>query len=177
MFRGAWIFFFFRIKERNVEHIRKQLGKQILGGNAFKRIEDILEEVAFNQLGKHFDGLPYTFWQQFEHMRITQKDILDFSVGEDYHELEWPKDYWNPEPAPKDQDEWARSKQQFFQNRDAIVSLIQDPENNLTQSFAHGEGQTLLREGLLVLEHNAYHTGQLAILSRLINDNQKTSDT
>lgn len=160
-----------------MEYIRKQLSLQILGGNAFKKLEDILEEVAFDQLGKKFDGLPYTFWQQFEHMRITQKDILDFSVGEDYQELEWPRDYWNPDTAPKDQKVWERSKQRFFQDRDAILSLIQDPERDLNETFAYGDGHTLFREGLLILEHNAYHTGQLAILSRLINDNQITANT
>jgi uncharacterized damage-inducible protein DinB len=160
-----------------MEHIRKQLYQQILGGNAFKKIEDILKEVPFDQLGKRFDGLPYTFWQQFEHMRITQKDILDFSLGEDYQELEWPKDYWTEDTAPRDQEEWKRSKQLFFQDREAILSLIQDSENDLTRTFVHGDGQTLFREGLLILEHNAYHTGQLMIISRLINNNQNNSHT
>lgn len=157
--------------------IRKQLSEQILGGNAFKKIEDILEEVAFDQLGEQIEGLPYTFWQQFEHMRITQKDILDFSVNEDYQELQWPKDYWNPEPAPQDQEEWERSKQQFFQDREAILSLIRDVKKNLTQPFEHGTGQTLFREGLLILEHNAYHTGQLMIIFRLMNNNKNHSYT
>lgn len=157
--------------------IRKQLSEQILGGNAFKLIEEILEEVAFEQLGKQIDGLPYSFWQQFEHMRITQKDILDFSVDEDYRELQWPNDYWKPEPAPKDQGEWERSKQQFFQDREAMLSLIRDMENDLIRPFEHGMGQTLFREGLLILEHNAYHTGQLMIIFRLINNNKNHSYT
>lgn len=156
-----------------MDYIRKQLGQHILGGNAFKKLEDILEEVAFNQLGQQLEGLPYTFWQQFEHMRITQKDILDFSTHENYTALEWPADYWPKEIAPKNQDEWQRSKSQFFQDREDIIALIQDADKELSATFDHGDGQTLFREGLLVLEHNAYHTGQLMIIFRIINNNQR----
>lgn len=155
-----------------MDYIRKQLSRHISGGNAFKKIEEILEEVPFDQLGKQVEGLPYTFWQQFEHMRITQKDILDFSTNENYQELEWPADYWTKESAPKNQEEWEGSKTRFFQDRDALLSLIQATETKLSAPFEHGEGQTLFREGLLVLEHNAYHTGQLMIIYRLINNNK-----
>lgn len=160
-----------------MDYIRKQLGQHIFGGNAFKKLEDILDEFPFHQLGKQVKGLPYTFWQQFEHMRITQRDILDFSTNENYRELEWPADYWTKDRAPKDQEEWQRSKSQFFQDREALVSLIQESNRSLSAPFDHGDGQTLFREGLLVLEHNAYHTGQLAILCRLIIGNQNNTHT
>ena len=160
-----------------MEHIRKQLGQQILGGNAFKKIEEILEEVPFGQLGKQFEGLPYTFWQQFEHMRITQKDILDFSIGKDYQELAWPKDYWIKEAGPKDPAEWEKSKAMFFKDREAILYLIHNRESELSEPLEHGDGQTLFREALLVLEHNAYHTGQMMIIFRLINGNQNKNNT
>lgn len=162
---------------KNMDYIQEQLGQHILGGNAFKKLEDILEEFPFEQLDTHIQGLPYTFWQQFEHMRITQRDILDFSVGEDYQELEWPADYWTKEPTPKDPEEWEQNKNQFFQDREALLALIQSSDKDLSAPFNHGKGQTLLREGLLTLEHNAYHTGQLAILSRLIIGNQNTPHT
>lgn len=174
--RRAWIFFFLFIKNI-MDYIRTQLGQHILGGNAFKKLEDILEEFPFEQLGKQIEGLPYTFWQQFEHMRITQKDILDFSTNENYKELKWPADYWTKDFAPTDREEWEQNKKRFFRDRDMLLSLIQDAGAELSAPFDHGGGQTLFREGLLVLEHNAYHTGQLAILSRLIIGNQKTTDT
>lgn len=149
------------------EYLRKQLADQILGGNAFKKIEEILEEVAFSQLGVQFDSLPYTFWQQFEHMRITQRDILDFSTHADYTAPEWPRDYWTRDPAPKDRQAWESSKGDFLRDRESFLSLIRH-QSDLFQPFPHGTGQTLYREALLILEHNAYHTGQLAIISRLI---------
>lgn len=163
---------FFCLIHDIMDHIRKQLSRHILGGNAFKKLEEILEEVAFNQLGQQLEGLPYTFWQQFEHLRITQRDILDFTTDENYTALEWPADYWPKDLAPGDPNEWQQSKNQFFQDREALISLIQDPDRELSVPFDHGDGQTLFREGLLVLEHNAYHTGQLMIMFRLMNNNQ-----
>lgn len=168
---------FFRFIKNIMDYIRKQLSQHILGGNAFKKLEDILDEFPFDQLGKQIEGLPYTFWQQFEHMRITQRDILDFSTNDNYQELEWPTDYWTKELAPKDQEEWEQNKTRFFRDRKTLLSLIQDDEKELSAPFDHGNGQTLFREVLLVLEHNAYHTGQLVILSRLIIGNQNTTNT
>lgn len=153
-----------------MDHIREQLNQQILGGNAFKTIEEILEEVTFEQLGVRIDKLPYTFWQQFEHMRIAQRDILDFSANDNYQPLEWPADYWPEAWAPKDQQEWERSQRQFFEDRAAMLSLIRSREA-LSVPLAHGDGQTLFREALLILEHNAYHTGQLMIIFRLLKNN------
>jgi|SRR5690554_6771895 len=154
------------------KYIREQLAKQIRGGNAFVKIEDVLGMVDFNQLGKQFPGLPYTFWQQFEHIRIAQLDILAFSKNENYQLLEWPKDYWPKDPAPNSREQWESSKKSFFEDRDAFVIWILDQNNNLSRPFEHGEGQTLFREALLILEHNAYHTGQLLILARLIKESQ-----
>lgn len=152
------------------EYLRNQLTRQILGGNAFQKVEQVLDLMAYEQIGEKIYGLPYSFWQQLEHMRITQKDILDFSTNPDYRELNWPRDYWPASPAPQSMEQWESAKEEFFRDRQAVVDLILDPRNDLFKPFAHGSGQTLLREGLLVLEHNAYHTGQLFIIHRLITE-------
>src|SRR5690606_18093453 len=125
-----------------MDHIRRQLSRHILGGTAFNKLEDILDEFPHEQLGKQVEGLPYTFWQLFEHMRITQRDILDFSTNDNYRELEWPADYWTKEPAPKDREEWVQSKTQFFKDRGALLTLIQSSDKDLAVPFAHGDGQT-----------------------------------
>lgn len=155
----------------NSNQFRQQLVHQILGGNAYKKIEDILEQVDFELLGKTLGGLPYTFWQQFEHLRITQKDILDFSSNTDYLELDWPKDYWPADRAPKNLRDWQERKEMFFADRNHFVSLILNKQNDLSKPFDHGNGQTLFREALLILEHNSYHIGQMMILLRLMQNN------
>ena len=152
-------------------YIRKQLAKQIRGGNAFLKIEKVLKMVEYSQLGMQFPGLPYSFWQQFVHLRLTQLDILDFSNNADYRPLDWPKDYWPKNTAPSSPEEWEETQERFFKEREEFLTLILDENVELYKPFPHGEGQTLFREALLIVEHNAYHTGQLIILARLINGN------
>jgi hypothetical protein len=159
--------------ENSERYLREQLVRQIRGGNAFINIESILEEVDFHQLGKIFADLPYTFWQQLEHLRITQWDILEFCTNPQYKALDWPKDYWVPQPGPFSREEFESKKRMFFEDRDTFLNLLLDLNNDLYKPISHGDGQTLFREALLILEHNAYHTGQLMILSRLMNKTQE----
>ena len=158
------------------KYLREQLVRQIRGGNAFKKIESILEEVDINQVGKQFAGLPYTFWQQLEHLRITQRDILEFCTNSNYKPLDWPKDYWVLQSGPSSLDEYESKKNMFFKDREQFLDLLLDLNNDLYEPFSHGGGQTLFREALLILEHNAYHIGQLMILSRLTNQSKKASE-
>lgn len=147
---------------------REQLVQQLDGGQAFIRIEELLEEVDYEDLGVRPAGLPYSFYEQFFHLRVAQFDILDFSRNPDYEPQNWPEDYWPMEQAPSSEEEWEQLKTQFFEERNEMMDLILDPDRDLQTPFEHGDGQTLLREGMLVLEHNAYHIGQLAIIFRLL---------
>ncbi|MBO6586791.1 MAG: DinB family protein [Gracilimonas sp.] len=148
---------------------REHLIHQLEGGQAFIKIEDLLEEVEFEDLGKRPAGLPYSFYEQFFHLRVAQYDILDFSRNSHYERMTWPHDYWPMEQSPASEEEWEELKKQFFDERNEMMNFILNPKNDLQAEIPHGDGQTLLREALLVLEHNAYHTGQLAIIFRLLN--------
>ena len=101
---------------------------------------------------------PHSAWELLEHMRIAQYDILAFSGGapEPYKELAWPDDYWPPSPAPSSRDEWARSVAACRRDLAQFLALVQDPERDLYEPFPWGEGQTLLREALLIADHAAY---------------------
>ena len=142
--------------------------KHILGGNAFIKIEEILGKIEYHHVGITLDGLPYSFWQIFEHMRIAQQDILEFSEGPDYKVLKWPEDYWPENSSPRSPEEWNNTKEMFFKDRVRFNDIIEKNSDNLLIPFSHGDGQNLFREALLIIEHNAYHTGQLMILSRLL---------
>lgn len=111
--------------------------------------------------GRKPDGAPHTPWQLLEHLRIAQWDILDFSRNPKYQEMKWPEDYWPKTAAPPDAEAWDKSVEQFRQDLDTLVDLISDPAADLTARLPHGSGQTLLREALLVADHNSYHLGQL----------------
>jgi uncharacterized damage-inducible protein DinB len=102
-------------------------------------------------------------WELVEHIRIAQHDILDFCRNSDYKEMEWPKEYWPPTPAPPSAAAWDESLAAFRRDRDALKQIALDASVDLTQKIPHGDGQTYLRELLLVADHTAYHVGQLVM--------------
>jgi hypothetical protein len=118
--------------------------------------------------GKKPHGAPHTAWQLLEHMRLAQEDILDFSRNPDYQERKFPEDYWPPTPAPPSTEAWESSVQQFEKDLKAMEKLISDPAADLFTKIPHGQAQTLLREALLVADHNSYHLGQLVFLRKIL---------
>jgi len=113
-------------------------------------------------------GAPHTPWQLLEHLRIAQWDILDFSRNPNYQEMKFPDDYWPKTEAPPDDEAWDQSIERFQQDLKAMEKLISDPHIDLTARIPHGTGQTLLREALLVADHNAYHIGQLVLVRKIL---------
>jgi len=116
------------------------------------------------------EGLPYSAWQIVEHIRIAQRDILDFSAPPTggYQPMEWPEAYWPKEKAPASAEAWDRSIAAIEADRDRFKALILKPEADLAKPFLWGTGQNLLREALLIADHNSYHTGELILLRRLL---------
>jgi hypothetical protein len=114
------------------------------------------------------EGSPHTPWQLLEHIRIAQWDILEFSKSGKHKSPKWPDDYWPKTEAPPDDKALDKSVKQIHADLKAISDLVSDPENDLVTPLAHGDGQTLLREVLLVADHNAYHLGQLILLRRIL---------
>ena len=113
-------------------------------------------------------GLPYSPWQLLEHLRLTQKDILDFCVDPDYEERKWPDDYWPTSPGPSSSEGWDESISRFRQDRKALQELASDPKIELSARIPHGQGQTYLRELVLAADHVSYHTGELVVVRRLL---------
>ena len=150
------------------QKLREQLVKHIKGGEAFTPVDELLKKISFNQLGFVPEGLPYSFYQQFYHIRLAQHDILEFSRNPHYKSPTWPEGYWPEDSAPQHRQGWEELKERFFSEREELCNYLLDQENKLLQPLAHGSGQTLLREALLVIEHTAYHSGQLLIILRLL---------
>jgi uncharacterized damage-inducible protein DinB len=112
--------------------------------------------------------LPYSLWQLLEHLRLTQRDILEFCRNPEYVELQWPQDYWPATVAPPSDAAWEESIAGFRADRGALKQLAAGPEPDLFAAIPHGSGQTYLRELLVVADHNAYHLGQLVVIRRLL---------
>jgi uncharacterized damage-inducible protein DinB len=149
--------------------LREQLVKHIKGGEAFTTIDSMLDKIPYTRLGETPGELPYSFYQLFYHIRFAQRDILVFCYDAAYTPPKWPEGYWPDTKAPRNEQDWESLKKAYFKERNELCTLIMDPSQDLITPFTQGSGQNLLREALLVIEHSAYHTGQLLILLRLMD--------
>ncbi|MGN6532319.1 MAG: DinB family protein [Ginsengibacter sp.] len=142
-------------------------------GNAHISLADALKNIPFELLSKTPPSLPYNIWQLAEHIRISQWDILEFSRNPDYKSPEWPKGYWPSEKTPSSEDAWKKCVQQIKEDRHSFIELIKNAGENLYTRIPGGDGQTLLREALVLADHNSYHTAEIVVLRRLLNDWKK----
>lgn len=115
------------------------------------------------------ENLPYSIWQLVEHLRIAQKDIVDFSASDQFEILVWPDDYWPKEHLDHVSDEnWNKSLDQIRSDRERFFELLRDDNNDIFRAFKWGDGQSLLREALLIADHNSYHTAEIVVVRRLL---------
>lgn len=148
--------------------LRKRLARHLKGGQAFSPLDDIVERIPFEKVGIVPGGLPYSFYQQFYHIRFAQYDILEYCRTSAYQAPDWPDDYWPDETSPEDEEVWNTLKEKYYDERRELTEMILDPSSSLFQPFEANPDHTLLREVELVIEHTAYHTGQLYIIERLL---------
>ena len=152
----------------NASALREHLVWLLEGGNAHLSFDDAIEAIPEPLRGVRPHNVPHTLWRLLEHMRICQWDILEFSRNPLHVSPEFPQGYWPPDDAPTHPAAWERCIEDFRSDLQAMIDLIQDPERDLTAPFPHGDGQTLLREALLLADHNAYHLGQIVIVRRAL---------
>ena len=148
--------------------LREQVAKTLTWRGAHATFDDAIDGIPPEMRGARPDGVPYSAWELLEHLRITQRDILDFCVAESYRELEWPADYWPDAATPPDDAAWDRTVAAVRADRDALAALARDPGVDLMATVPHGSDQTYLREILLAADHNAYHVGELVLLRKLL---------
>jgi hypothetical protein len=148
--------------------LRTHVLELLTGGHGHVDFDGAIKGVPVALRGKRPPKAEHTLWQLLEHLRIAQWDIVGFSRDSDHASPEWPEGYWPEKTAPKSPAAWTRSVSTVRADLQAMKDLVADPENNLLKPFAHGNGQTLLREALLLADHNAYHVGQIVVVRRLL---------
>ena len=144
--------------------LREQLIALLRGGQAHVSVEATIREFPQSLAGSRVGPVPHTPWRLIEHMRIAQWDILEFSQNAEHVSPEFPDGYWPATDAPPTPTAWEESVAAFCSDLEAMQQLVGDPAKDLLAPIPHGEGQTLLREALLVADHNAYHLGQLTAI-------------
>ena len=148
--------------------LRTHLLELLDGGHAHLRFDQAIAGLPAALRGAKPPGLPHSPWRLLEHMRIAQWDILRFSIDPAHVSPEFPAGYWPEGDAPPEPGAWDRSVAAFRADLQAMKDLVVDPKTDLFAPIPHGEGQTVLREALLVADHNAYHLGQLVTVRRLL---------
>ena len=155
-------------RDTNDQALREHVHYVLRGGGAHVDFEKAVKGLPRDLRGVKPPGVPFTAWTLLEHMRIAQWDILEFSRNAKHVSPSWPDGYWPKTDAPPDDAAWEASVKSFRANLKAMQELVANPKANLFARIPHGEGQTLLREALLVADHNAYHGGQLVLLRRML---------
>ena len=148
--------------------LREHLSYLLRGGGAHIGFDQAVKDFPAKSRGEKVKGATHTAWQLLEHMRIAQWDILEFSRSSKHVSPEFPKGYWPKTEAPPDAAAWEESVKSFRKDLKAMQRLVEDPRTDLFARIPHGEGQTILREALLVADHNAYHLGQIVLVRRLL---------
>jgi hypothetical protein len=148
--------------------LRKHLDDLLQMKGAHLDFEAVLADFPVALRGSKPPGAPHSAWQLLEHMRLAQEDILDFSRNAKYKEKKFPDDYWPATEAPPSEGAWEKSIQQFQKDSQEMQELIADTKHDLLTKIPHGTGQTLLREALVVADHNSYHLGQLMFLRKMM---------
>ncbi|HEX8118481.1 MAG TPA: DinB family protein [Pyrinomonadaceae bacterium] len=148
--------------------LREHLLYLLRGGSAHIGFEDALKDFPADLFNAHAAGVPYTPWHLLEHMRIALWDILEFSRSAAHVSPGWPEGYWPDKGREATADDWRQTVESIRADLRALEALVEDESNDLHARIPHGEGQTLLREALLVADHNAYHLGALVTLRRAL---------
>ena len=148
----------------------EQLLALLRGGQAHATLAQAVAEFPVEHYGTIPPNLPYSAWQILEHLRLAQRDILNFSSPPTggYHGLQWPDDYWPESAAPAGPAAWEQTLRSIDEDRKAFEQLLLKPGVDLYKPFLWGDGQNLLRETLLIADHNAYHLGELVVVRRLL---------
>jgi DinB superfamily len=152
----------------NDQSLRDHLLSLLRVGNAHISFDDFVADFRVEACGLKIEGLPYTPWQVLEHMRLAQWDILEFCRVANHVSPKWPEGYW---PKPDNlgaADLWKETVEKFRGDLNQMADLVADSSIDLFATIPHGTGQTILRETLLVADHNAYHLGVLVVMGRMI---------
>ncbi len=147
--------------------LREHLHYLLRGGGAHPGFEKVVSDLPSNLRGEKPTGLPHTPWRLLEHMRIAQRDILEFCRDPSHVSPEFPDGYWPSDDAPPHGDAWDKSVAAFRADLRAVQDLVAETPDLLAR-IPDGDGQTFLREALLVADHNAYHLGQIVLIRRLL---------
>jgi hypothetical protein len=156
------------MRTKNERSLKEHLLELLKSKDAHADFDSAVKDVPVSVRGKRPGGAAHSPWEVLEHMRITQWDILEFTRNAKHVSPEFPTGYWPKTQAPPDEESWSKSIDAFLADLKAMAELVEDESRDLLAPIPHGDGKTILREGLLLGDHNAYHLAELVLLRRLL---------
>jgi len=152
----------------NDKALRQHVVKLLQGGDAHADFDTATKNVPADLRGKRPDGAEHSLWEVIEHLRIAQRDILEFSRNAKHKSPEFPDGYWPRTQTPPNDKAWDQSVKAFRKDLESMCELVANESTDLFAKIPHGDGQTVLREALVAADHNAYHIGEFVLLRRLL---------
>jgi hypothetical protein len=149
--------------------LREELLALLRGGNAHMSFDDAVSGFPMKEINRRLPNASYTVWHLLEHMRIAQWDILGFVINPDHHSPEFPDGYWPKVDEMATAAQWKRTVQGIRDDLKAVEKLVEDPKTDFFRPIPHAKDYTILREVLLVADHNAYHVAELVTLRRVLD--------
>lgn len=153
--------------ENIIRELKRQLLDRFMKSGAHVDLFDAIHGLSWEQAGQKRENFPYNIWQLTEHIRITQYDIVAFCRDPNYKSPDWPLGYWPKQDSPRDSKEWQQCLANIRADHEAFADLLQQEDVEILKRFDHGTGQSLFNEALLILDHNAYHVGQIILIRKL----------
>jgi len=150
------------------QSLREHLVAALHGGHAHISFDKAVRGFPPERTGIRPRGAAHSAWELLEHIRLAQVDILRFSQSAEYVSPPWPEGYWPKSPAPESPAQWTASIRRYRKDLAEFEAMILDPAQNLHRKFPWGDGQTLLREALTIVDHTSYHLGQLVLVRQLV---------
>ncbi|RYZ49747.1 MAG: DinB family protein [Sphingobacteriales bacterium] len=154
---------------KDIENWISELSMLLEKGNAHVPFDEAVADIPLTLLTVVPEGLPYSIWQLAEHIRITQWDIVEFCLSEHHVSPKWPEEYWPKAGETVTGQQWKACQEAVQKDRNRFIALLHERAEELTHPFPYGEGQSLLREALLIADHTAYHLGEILVLRRLLH--------
>jgi|SRR5579871_134036 len=148
--------------------MRKQLVELLEGKSAHLDFDRAIANLPPKMRGVRPPNTPHTVWRLVEHMRLAQRDILDFSKDGHHVSPEWPDGYWPESDAPESSKQWTQTVKAFHADLEEMIALVKSKKTDLLAPIEGGKGQTIFREAMLVADHNAYHLGQIVMVRRVL---------
>ena len=149
--------------------VREQLLELLRGGHAHMVFDQAVDQFPLETINSRPPGSDYTPWRLLEHIRIAQWDILEFVRNPSHVSPPWPEGHWPPEGETADERKWNETIKRFREDLQAMQAIVENPETDLFNSLPHAEGYSVLREVLVLADHNAYHMGEFALLRQLMS--------